>query len=164
MRPRWLESPRQSVLERPHRARWTHVLSIAGPTPAARQPDNVLLASVRADDNRNQNPARTNQTAKRLARRLDETMYHDPIVAFTCYVMLESVRPMHCDIGEPERLDSRRCFQSQRLKPFERNDRVRKLSEQRGAIACPGSDFADAVGRLKVESGDHCSDDGRRRR
>src|SRR5689334_10105260 len=137
MRAPWLESPRQPMFKRPHRACGGHVLSIALPAHAVRQSDNVLFASVRADDNRNQNPARTNQTAKRLARGLDETMYHDPIVAFTCYVMLESVRPMHCDIGEPERLDSRRCFQSQRLKPFERNDRVRKLSEQRGAIACP---------------------------
>ena len=79
MRAQWLERPRQPVLERPHRARRTHVL--ASPAPLTPSVNLTMCCSPRSGpiDDRNQNPARPNQAAKRLARRLDEAMNHDPI-------------------------------------------------------------------------------------
>src|ERR1700679_2934567 len=109
------------------------------------QSDNVLLGPLRAVDDRNQNAAWTDQTAKRFGRRLDEAMDDDPIETLPRAVMLKTVRPNHRDIGEPEGLDPRRRLQSQRLESFERHDRVRKLGQERGAIACSGSYFADTV-------------------
>ena len=77
-----LKRPRQPVLERPHCARRTHVRGLARPARSVGQSDDVLLASVRAGDDRNQNAARADQAAKRLARRLDEAVNKDPIEAF----------------------------------------------------------------------------------
>ena len=93
------------MLERPHCARRTHVRSLARLVRGIGQSDDVLLASVRAGDDRNQNAARADQAAKRLARRFDEAVNKDPIEAFPRDVMLESVRPSHRDIAEFEGLD-----------------------------------------------------------
>src|ERR1700723_2167735 len=146
-----LERPRQPVLERPHPARRTQVMSPARHTRRVGQSDNVLLGPPRTVDDRDQNAAWTDEPAKRFARRLDETMDDDPIEALPRTVMFETVRPNHRDIGESEGLDPCRRFHGQRLETFKRHDRVSKLGQQRGAIACSGSYFADAVPGLKLE-------------
>ena len=69
------------MLERPHRPRRTEVLGLDRTAHRVGQSDDALLASARAGDDRNQNPALADQAAKRLARRLDQAMDEDPIEA-----------------------------------------------------------------------------------
>src|ERR1700678_3973391 len=115
MRALGLQRPRQPVLERPHPARRTQIMSAARHARRVGQSDNVLLGALRALDNRNQNAAWSDQTAKRFGRRLDETMDEDPIETLPRRMMLETVRPVHGDIGEPEGFDPCRRLYRQRL-------------------------------------------------
>jgi hypothetical protein len=124
-----LQRPRQPVLERPHPARRTQVMSPARHARRVGQSDNMLLGPLRAVDDCNQNAAWADETAKRFTRWLDETMDNDPIETFPRHVMLESVRPNHRDVRESKGLDSRRRFDRQRLESFKRHDRVRKLGQ-----------------------------------
>src|ERR1700722_9102173 len=114
-----LERPRQPVLERPHPARRTQVMSPARHARRVGQSDNVLLGPLRAVDDRDQNAAWTDKTAKRFTWRLDETMVDDPIEALPRTVTLETVRPNHRNISESEGLDPCRRFHGQRLESFE---------------------------------------------
>ena len=56
MRAWRLEGASQPVLERPHPARWTHVLGFDSAGRSVGQPDDTLFAAVRAGDDRDQNP------------------------------------------------------------------------------------------------------------
>ena len=122
---------------RPRRATWS-----------VGQPHDPLLAPFRTGHGRDQNPVRHDKIAKRLARRLDQAMDDDPIEPLARTVKVKSVLPPDRDIGEPEGLDPGGGLDRQRLEPLERDDRVRKLGEQRRAIACSGSNFADMVDGL----------------
>src|SRR5690348_1781409 len=95
-----LERPREPVLQRPHRARRAHVLSLARAAFLAGQSHDVLLAAIRAGDDRDEDPARPEEAEKRLARRLHEAMNEDPVEALAGKMKVESVRPSHRDIGE----------------------------------------------------------------
>ena len=126
---RRLQRPSQSVLERPHPARRTQVMSPTRHVRRVGQSDNVLLGPLRAVDDRNQNAAWTDETTKRFGRRLDEAMDDDPIEALPRSVMIESIPPDHRDIGESEGPDPCGRLHGQSLESFERQDRARKLGQ-----------------------------------
>src|SRR3984957_14948355 len=98
-----LERPRQPVLERPHPARRTKVMSPARHARRVGQSDNMLLGPFRAVDDRDQNASGADQTAKRFARRLDETVDDDPIEPLPRKVTLDRVSPNYSNISKSKR-------------------------------------------------------------
>ena len=93
------------------------------PCGIAGQSDDPLLASFRPGHSRDHNPARRDEIAKRLARRLDQAMHDHPIEALARAVKIKTVLPPDRDIGEPEGLDPGGGFDRQRLEPLKRYDR-----------------------------------------
>src|ERR1700735_5707612 len=74
------ERVREPPLERPHRARRTHVGGIARPARSIGQSYNVLLGAFRAIDDRDQDAARANQSAECLGWRPGEGVGEEPVV------------------------------------------------------------------------------------
>src|SRR5579871_5475095 len=110
-----LKGAREPVLERSQSTRWTEVRGLEPAIRAAGQPDEPLLAPFRPGDGRDKNPARRDEAAKRLGRRLDQGMHDHPVEAFARAVEVEPVLPPNRDIGEAEGLDPGRGLDHERL-------------------------------------------------